>query len=116
MGGLQETETEESENFNLLRCRHLQLKNDWNGKGEQDDLCNDLVDDCQLQDDEPVEALCCLCGLEVPLSPDRIASDSRCEDEGKCEASCEGHEGEDSPLQPYVRENAEIQAQYAVLE
>lgn len=116
VNNLQQTKTEKYEKLDLLRRRHLQLEDDGNGKGKQDDLCNDLVDDCQFQDDEPVEALCCLCGFEVPLRFNRIASDSCCHDEGNCEASCEGHEGIDGPLQPYVRENAEVQAQDAVLE
>lgn len=108
MINLQQTKTKEDEELDLLRCRHLQLEHDWDRKSEQDDLCNDLVDDRQLQDDKPVETLCCFRGFEIPLSSDRVASNGRCEDEGHCKAGCECHERVYAPLQPHVREDAEV--------
>jgi hypothetical protein len=105
---VQETETEENEELDLFLCCHLQLKNNWKRKSKQDNFCNDLIDNRQFQYDKPVKAFCCLCGFEVPLGSDWIASDGCRKYKGNCETSCEGHKGKDSPLQPHVRKYAEI--------
>lgn len=108
VGNLQEAHAKENDELDLLCRGHLQLDDDGNGKGKQNDLCDDLVEDGEFQDGQPIEALCCLGSFEVPLSSDGVASDGCREEEGDDEENCECHEGKDAPLEPHVRKDTQI--------
>jgi hypothetical protein len=113
---LPHTQSKEAHELDLLCSLHLQLQHDRNGKTEENNLCDHLIHNRQVQNYDPVHAFRSGLLSEIPYSVDRDALEGSQAKEGKRECSGESHKGVNGPLEPYIRKDAEVQAKDAVLQ